>query len=99
VAALQAFLLAGDTRAAGWMLELLQQAAGRRLRPRAAGRQRGPPQAVPARSPQVCSCFDVSEAASRRRCRTAPATPISACSRAAGRLRCGTQCGSLPAAR
>ena len=98
---LQAFLLAGDTAAQGWVLELLQQAQpAARLRPRAAGRAAAqPPQPVAPRSRQVCTCLDVSEDAIVGRLRAmrgdaAPA-PGSSCR---PRLRCGTECGScLPA--
>ncbi len=59
---LQAFVLAGDASAQGWMLERVQQgqpaaAYGQALL--AARRQ--PPQAVMPRSRQVCACHDVAE--------------------------------------
>jgi assimilatory nitrate reductase catalytic subunit len=90
-----AFLLAGDTRAAGWIGELLQErlpadAYGRAL---LAGSAK-PPVPVAARGAQVCSCFDV----------TAPQIDA-ALARFDGdlalvqeELKCGTNCGScLPA--
>ena len=96
---LQGFMLAGDTAAQGWVLDLLQQslpaaAMGRAL----LAARRTPPGAVPARSPQVCACHDVSQAAI--------VTTLAQCAGDAderlrqlqGRLRCGTECGScLPA--
>ncbi len=96
---LQAFVLAGKTSAQGWVLDLLQQggnavAFGRALLAASAS----PPQAVAARSPQVCACFDVSEA---RIAAAAPACPGNDDQRLQAlqsRLHCGTQCGScLPA--
>ena len=59
----QAFLLAGQTEAEPWLRALLvdeqpAQAYGRGLLRAGAA----PPGAVPARSPQVCTCHDVNEA-------------------------------------
>ena len=98
---LQAFLLAGDPAARGWVLDLLQQdlpaaAFGRALL--AASRQ--PPQPVAARGRQVCACHDVSAD-------TIVATLAHCLGNAAARLaelqrllRCGTECGScLPAVK
>jgi assimilatory nitrate reductase catalytic subunit len=96
---LQAFLLAGDTRAQAWVLALLQQggsaaALGRALLAASAT----PPQAVAARSPQVCACFDVSQARiadAAPRCSGSPDQRLRALQQ---QLCCGTQCGScLPA--
>ncbi len=92
---LVAVLLAGDTRAECWIKPLLQddlpaEAYGRRLlMPGATA-----PVALPASSPQVCTCFNVSEDAIR--------SALSTCEGDAGqrlaalqqRLACGTNCGS-----
>jgi assimilatory nitrate reductase catalytic subunit len=96
---LQAFMLAGNAAAQGWVLDLLQQggsavAFGRALLAASAA----PAQAVAARSPQVCACFDVSEA---RIAAAAPGCHGHAEQRLQtlqAQLKCGTQCGScLPA--
>ncbi len=96
-----AFLLAGDTRAAGWIGELLVErlpadAFGRALLAGSAS----PPAAVPARGTQVCSCFDVTEPqidAVLSHCTGAPETQLAQLQQ---RLRCGTNCGScLPRLR
>ena len=92
---LQAFLLAGDTRAESWIAPLLQQ----QLPAQAFGRQMllpgaVAPGAVPQRARQVCSCFDVDEP---RIVKTLAACTGSEAERLAalqGALRCGTQCGS-----
>ena len=92
---LVAVLLAGDTRAECWIKPLLQddlpaEAYGRRLlMPGATA-----PVALPASSPQVCTCFNVSERAIR--------SALTNCEGDAGqrlaalqqRLACGTNCGS-----
>ncbi len=100
-ATLQAFLLAGDTRAESWVRALLQQqlpaqAFGRQLlRPGAAA-----PDGVGARSRQVCACFDVSEASIREAARTADGDEARRLASVQGRLGCGTHCGScLPEVR
>jgi assimilatory nitrate reductase catalytic subunit len=108
-ARLQALLLVGnideDRGVAAWLLPLWREAMpvapfGRRLLApeQATGGSAGSVQA--ARSPQVCNCFDVSEArivTELRRCAGAPSERLGALQRA---LRCGTQCGScLPALR
>ena len=92
---LQAFLLAGDTSAEAWIKALLQdelpaQAFGRLLLLPGAKA----PAAVQARSPQVCACFNVSQAAITQQ--------LASCSGAADQrlvqlqtaLKCGTNCGS-----
>jgi assimilatory nitrate reductase catalytic subunit len=92
---LEAFLLAGDTRAEAWIAPLLMQS----LPAQAYGRFLLAPGATPpgppmAHSAQVCSCFDVSEAAIER-CLQQQGGSVEA--RLAGLqaiLRCGTQCGS-----
>ncbi len=98
---LEAFLLAGDTRAEAWIAPLLLQQLpaqhfGRAmLAPGAA-----PPGAAPARERQVCSCFDVSE---RRIVQALAGCAGSADARLGAlqaALHCGTQCGScLPELR
>ncbi len=99
---LEAFLLAGDTRAEAWIAPLLQQ----QLPARAYGRLMlapgaAPPGATPRRERQVCSCFDVGEDRIEgflAQCgATAEPERIAALQ---GALRCGTQCGScLPELR
>ena len=96
---LQAFLLAGDVAAQGWVLDLLQQGQPAAAFGRALLAARAlPPQPVPPRSPQVCACHDVSEA---RIAETLPSCEGDATQRLQqlqSRLRCGTECGScLPA--
>ncbi len=97
----QAFLLAGDTLAGGWVGTLLldglpAQAYGRALLAGSAE----PPVAVPARSAQVCNCFDVSAAdidAGLARC---SGTADQRLAQLQATLKCGTNCGScLPALR
>jgi assimilatory nitrate reductase catalytic subunit len=97
----RAFLLAGSTEAEPWLRALLvddqpAQAYGRGLL-RAVAK---PPGALPVRSPQVCTCHDVSEA---RICEALAAIEGSVEDRLAKlqlRLRCGTTCGScLPSLR
>ena len=96
---LQAFVLAGDASAQGWVLDLLQQAQ------RAAGfgrallaASRTPPQPVTPRGAQVCACHDVGEqaiGATLARCEGDAAQRLA---QLQGDLRCGTECGScLPA--
>jgi assimilatory nitrate reductase catalytic subunit len=98
---LDAFLLAGDTRASGWMSELLQEhlpadAYGRALLAGSAT----PPAALPARGAQVCTCFDVTAPqidAVLARCGGTPETQLA---QLQAELRCGTNCGScLPQLR
>ncbi len=98
---LHAFLLAGDTRAAPWMSQLLMErlpadAYGRAL---LAGTAQ-PPGALPARGAQICTCFDVGAAqidAALARCSGTPESQLAQLQTA---LKCGTNCGScLPALR
>jgi assimilatory nitrate reductase catalytic subunit len=99
--ALRAFVLAGDIAADDWVLELLRERApatafGRALL--AASRQ--PPQALPARSPQVCACHDVSEQRIVQTLATLNGSADQRLHALQKQLRCGTQCGScLPALR
>ena len=100
-ARVQAFLLSGDTQAAGWVSTLLMdelpaQAFGRALLAGTAT----PPVAVAARGVQVCNCFDVSEpdiTACLARCN---GTAEQRLVQLQATLKCGTNCGScLPALR
>ncbi len=100
-ATLDAFLLAGDTRAEAWVRPLLRDGGSAAAFGRALlqGGER-PPLAVPERGRQVCSCFDVGEAqigAALDRC----SGPIDArLAQVQAELRCGTNCGScLPELR
>jgi len=92
---LQAFVLAGDAAAQGWVLDLLQQgrpaaAFGRALLAASARA----PQALAARSPQVCNCLDVGEAAIAAAAPQCTGSADQRLQQLQGRLRCGTQCGS-----
>ncbi|MBS0437122.1 MAG: molybdopterin-dependent oxidoreductase [Proteobacteria bacterium] len=100
-ASLQAFLLAGDTRAQAWVRPLLQgggsaAAFGRAL---LQGGERAPV-ALPARGRQVCSCFDVGEAQIAGVLDRAAGTVDAKLAQLQAELRCGTNCGScLPELR
>ena len=100
-ASLQAFLLAGDTRAEAWVRPLLQgggsaAAFGRAL---LQGGERAP-LALPARGRQVCSCFDVGEAQITGVLDHAAGTVDAKLAQLQAELRCGTNCGScLPELR
>jgi len=97
----QAFLLAGTTEAEPWLRALLvdeqpAQAYGRSLLRSGAT----PPGPLPQRSPQVCTCHDVSEARIRESLIAIVGTGDERLAQLQGRLRCGTSCGScLPAIR
>ncbi|WP_133157457.1 nitrate reductase [Hydrogenophaga pseudoflava] len=92
---LEAFLLAGDTSAEGWIKTLLQDElpAGRYgrllLMPGAAA-----PVAVVAKSPQVCTCFNVGEDAIRGALPRCGGTDDQRLAQLQGQLKCGTNCGS-----
>jgi assimilatory nitrate reductase catalytic subunit len=96
-----AFLLAGDTRAAGWIGELLTErlpadAYGRALLAGSAT----PPQALAPRGAQVCSCFDVSAPQIDAELARCSGTPDERLAQLQTSLRCGTNCGScLPQLR
>ena len=96
---LQGFMLAGNAAAQGWVLDLLQQslpaaAMGRAL----LAARRKPPGAVPARSPQICACHDVSQAAIVATLAQCAGDADERLRALQSRLRCGTECGScLPA--
>ncbi len=101
---LGAFVLAGDTRASAWMLDLLQRdgdagALGRAL---LAASPVSPAPAA-ARSPQVCACLDVSERRITDLLDGLPGScdePAERLGRLQTALKCGTQCGScLPRLR
>jgi NAD(P)H-nitrite reductase large subunit len=92
---LEAFLLAGDTSAEFWIKTLLQDQLpaaryGRLLlMPGAAA-----PVAVVAKSPQVCTCFNVGEDAIRDTLPRCGGTQDQRLSALQGQLKCGTNCGS-----
>ena len=98
---LQAVLLAGSQAAQGWVLDLLRErgsaaAFGRAL----LAARAAPPTPVAARSPQVCACHDVSEAAIRQTLSRCAGPADQRLATLQQTLRCGTQCGScLPALR
>jgi assimilatory nitrate reductase catalytic subunit len=92
---LEGFLLAGDTRAQGWMTTLLQdeqpaQSYGRALLAPGAT----PPVPVVSRGKAVCTCFNVTDTAIQDT--LADCTGFAADRLAAlqGALKCGTNCGS-----
>jgi assimilatory nitrate reductase catalytic subunit len=96
VSTLEAFLLAGDTRAEPWIKALLQQ----ELPAQVYGRllllpDARAPMALQARGRQVCSCLNVSETAIRAYL-DAPSGfgPEQRLADLQAALRCGTQCGS-----
>ena len=92
---LHAVLLAGDTRAERWIKPLLQnglsaQAYGRRLlMPGATA-----PLSQPTPSPQVCTCFNVSEAAIRSTLANCEGNETQRLTALQAALACGTNCGS-----
>jgi assimilatory nitrate reductase catalytic subunit len=98
---LEGFLLAGDTRAETWLRSVLEnqlpaQAYGRLLL--APGAQA--PDAVAGRSPQVCTCFNVSEADIGRCLAGCSGDAAARLAMLQAQLRCGTNCGScIPALR
>jgi assimilatory nitrate reductase catalytic subunit len=98
---LQAFLLAGDMAATGWVLDLLQQRAPAAAFGRALlAASRTPPQAVAPRSPQVCACHDVREDRVVALLRATPGAAAERITALQETLQCGTSCGScLPALR
>ncbi len=92
---LNAFLLAGDTSAQSWIKTLLQdelpaQAYGRMLLVPGAK----PPVAVQARGKQICTCFNVTEAAIAQQLTTCRGNEDQRLLQLQGALRCGTNCGS-----
>ena len=94
-AKLQAFVLAGDIRAEGWVKALLQQelpaqAYGRLLlSPEAAA-----PLALQARGQQICTCLNIDQPAIEAVLADCNGSPAARLGQLQDRLRCGTQCGS-----
>ncbi len=92
---LEAFLLAGNTSAESWIRTLLQDQlpAGRYgrllLMPGAVA-----PVAVVAKSPQVCTCFNVGEDAIRGALPRCGGTDDQRLAALQSELKCGTNCGS-----
>jgi len=93
--ALQAFLLAGNAQAQAWVLELLQSRAPAATFGRAllSGSPQAPTAMAPA-SPQVCACFNVSQARIETFARGSAGAPDERLKALQGSLKCGTQCGS-----
>ena len=94
-AKLEAFLLAGDTRAEAWVKALLQdelpaQAYGRQLL--APGAK--PPAAVLARGRQVCTCFNVAQDAIEAHLAGCAGSADERLASLQAHLKCGTNCGS-----
>ena len=92
---LEAFMLAGDTRAEAWIKTLLQdelpaQAYGRLLLVPGARA----PVAVQARGKQVCTCFNVTDEAIQAQLATCQGTEDARLAALQGALKCGTNCGS-----
>lgn len=92
---LEAFLLAGDTSAEGWIKTLLQDelpagSYGRLLLMPGASA----PITVTAKSPQVCTCFNVSEDAIRGALPRCDGPDDQRLAQLQGQLKCGTNCGS-----
>ena len=102
-ARLSALLLVGEAGVAAWLLPLWRDATPVMQNP-SMGRQLLAPEPAtgmaPARSPQVCNCFDVSEARIRDCLSRSSGSPAERLVALQGELRCGTQCGScLPSLR
>ncbi|MEO7246161.1 MAG: molybdopterin-dependent oxidoreductase [Rubrivivax sp.] len=100
-ATLDAFLLAGDAAAAGWVLALLQDGQPARPFGRALlnGRASAPTALAP-RSAQVCNCLDVSQRAIVDALAGCHGDADARLAALQARLRCGTECGScLPAVK
>ncbi len=100
-ARLRALLLVGRAPAADWLRLLWQDQAdvapfGRHL----LAPQAFSPAGLPARSAQICNCFDVSEARIRDALATLDGAPTIRIAALQAELKCGTQCGScLPELR
>ncbi len=98
---LDALLLAGDTRAEAWIRAVLQgelpaQDYGRQLLAPGVNA----PVAVAPRSPQVCTCFNVGEAAIRNTLAACTGGEDQRLQTLQDTLKCGTNCGScMPALR
>lgn len=94
---LSGFVLAGDTAAAGWMLDWLHtdREVGSQAAVLLSGRREPPAAAGPGRGAVICSCNDVAETDILRAlqsCAQAEATTRLAVVQAS--TRCGTTCGS-----
>ena len=92
---LEAFMLAGDTRAQSWITTLLKDelpadAYGRVLL--VPGAQ--PPVWVGSRGTQVCVCFNVSDVAIEAQLRSIQGTAQERLGSLQSALKCGTNCGS-----
>ena len=92
---LNAFVLAGDTRAQAWIKTLLQdelpaQAYGRTLLSPGAK----PPLAVQSRGQQICTCFNVTDAAITGQLAQCTGSEDQRLAQLQTSLRCGTNCGS-----
>jgi assimilatory nitrate reductase catalytic subunit len=92
---LNAFVLAGDTRAQSWIKTLLQdelpaQAYGRMLLVPSAK----PPMAVQSRGKQICSCFNVTESAIATQLGHCKGNEDQRLVQLQAALQCGTNCGS-----
>ena len=92
---LEAFVLAGDTRAEAWMATLLReelpaQAYGRLLL--APGARA--PVAVQSRGKQICTCFNVTDVAINEQLGNCTGNEAERLAALQGALRCGTNCGS-----
>ena len=98
---LEAFLLAGDTRAESWIAPLLQQGLPAAVYGRlmlVPGAE--PPIAAPTRARQVCSCLDVSETTIEKVLASCAGDNDARLASLQSALSCGTQCGScLPELR
>ncbi len=92
---LEAFMLAGDTRAEVWIKPLLQDelpaAAYGRLLLMPGARA---PVALVAKGRQVCTCFNVTEDAIQARLQTCTGSEEQRLAALQERLQCGTNCGS-----
>ena len=94
-ARLEAFLLAGDTRASAWIAPLVQhnasvQAYGRALL--IPGIQ--PPVATPLRGATVCNCFGIDESTLQQQFSAAAGDASQRLGTVQQATRCGTNCGS-----
>ena len=92
---LEAFLLAGDTSAQGWIKTLLVD----ELPAQAYGRQLLSPGAQPALAPvargrQVCTCLNVSDAAINKQLASGFGGEDARLAALQSALKCGTNCGS-----
>jgi assimilatory nitrate reductase catalytic subunit len=92
---LQAFVLAGDSRAEAWIRPLLQDglpasAYGRLLLMPGAKA----PVAVVSKGRQVCTCFNVTEPAITRQLQGCEGSEDQRLASLQGALKCGTNCGS-----